>query len=124
MPQSFPTPLARRALVAALLAGMAFAQPASADPVKAGPAVPDELAVLAVGGALATPGSSRTDQVALYRVATTGAYRGRIVFPADGAAPLTVSTQPTGSPLRYRGLSRSVDGRYLTFTGLTAAANL
>jgi hypothetical protein len=104
---------------------LAAAAPAGADPVKAGPAVPDELAVLTVGGALTQATSYASDRVAINRLSTaTGAYRGRIVFPSDGASPLTVSTQYVGSPLRNRTLRRSVDGRYLTFTGLDAAPGL
>ena len=91
----------------------------------AGPAVPDELAVLTVGGALTQATSYTSDRVAINRLSTaTGAYRGRIVFPSDGASPLTVSTQYLGAPLRNRTLRRSVDGRFLTFTGLNAAPGL
>ena len=81
------TSLASRwsALASVVLAGVALAPAAHADPVVAGPPVPNELAVLTVGGALATPGSYTSDQVSLQRLATSdGAYKGRIVFPTSG----------------------------------------
>ncbi|MDA0183802.1 fibronectin type III domain-containing protein [Solirubrobacter phytolaccae] len=99
----------RRAVTAGCAALLAAAAPASADPVVAGPATPDELALLAVGP-LATINSQQADQVALHRVATAGgAYRGRILFPSD------TLTRPQ-NVMEFTVLRRSADGRFLTFT--------
>ncbi|MBE2319177.1 DUF3616 domain-containing protein [Solirubrobacter sp. CPCC 204708] len=99
---------------------LALAAPAAAEPVKAGPVLPDELTVLTMGGAvpLPVPAGVNGDEVALYRYATEGAYRGRLRYPsvpADGVTPLTKSTHPAVAPLRSHALKRSVDGRFVTF---------
>ncbi|MDA0182554.1 DUF3616 domain-containing protein [Solirubrobacter phytolaccae] len=119
MPQLLLT--RRRATAAAVVGALALAAPASAEPVKAGPAVPDELAVFTVGGALVSPGFYSTDGIALHRVSTTdGAYRGRITFPATGDTPLTVIT--SGATARIGALERSVDGRTLNFPAAAVPA--
>ncbi|MDA0183370.1 DUF3616 domain-containing protein [Solirubrobacter phytolaccae] len=115
----------RRALslaVALAVGALASASPAHADPVKAGPAVPDELAVLTIGGALPPldVGRSATDEIAVYRYATgDGAYRGRLQYPAvaaEGVTPLTKNNYTAIAPMREHALKRSADGRFLTFT--------
>ncbi len=88
----------------------------------AGPATPDELAVLAVGGVNTTFAARRADQVALHRLSTTdGAYSGRILFPSDS---LTKSNNALNAPIRNAALRRSVDGRFLLFNGGRGAAGL
>ncbi|MDA0183801.1 DUF3616 domain-containing protein [Solirubrobacter phytolaccae] len=110
----------RRALALALVTLAGAAAPASADPVIAGPATPDELAVLAVGGVNTTHAARRADQVALHRLSTTdGAYKGRILFPSD---TLTKSSNSLNAPIRNAGLRRSADGRFLLFNGGRGAA--
>ena len=116
MPHTPPRRWRATAAAVALAGSLALASPAAAEPVKAGPAVPDELSVLAIGGALETPSYFATDSVAIHRLSTTdGAYRGRIAFPSDGASPLTVLSNSANQLLNRGSLKRSVDGRSLTF---------
>ncbi|MDA0183800.1 DUF3616 domain-containing protein [Solirubrobacter phytolaccae] len=114
--------MSRRALALALAAFLAAAAPAAANPVVAGPATPDELAVIAIGGSGLPLGQSKTDHVALHRLSTAdGAYKGRVQFPTD---TLTKSNQPAGQAVRAAALRRSADGRFLTFSAIRAAAGL
>src|SRR5262249_36503613 len=81
---------------------------------------------MTVGGALATPANYRTDALALRRIGPNGAYRGQIAFPStavEGSTPLTKTSFATTIPLEDHALKRSVDGRFVTFTGNQTPAN-